>query len=132
MPPTNISAKTSGKSDPNAMPTIRVSDVELFYQESGHGPETIVFSHGLLMDHSMFAAQRAALESRYRVIAYDHRAQGQSPDAGHGYDMDTLTQDAAALVRALNAAPCHFAGLHLPFAGFDLVLILIRVNSCIF
>ena len=29
------------------MPTIRVSDVELFYQESGHGPETIVFSHGL-------------------------------------------------------------------------------------
>ena len=103
------------------MPTIRVSDVELFYQESGHGPETLVFSHGLLMDHSMFAAQGSALESRYRVIAYDHRGQGQSPDPGHGYDMDTLTQDAAALVRALNAAPCHFAGLSMGgFVGMRL------------
>lgn len=55
------------------MPTIKVNGVELFYKESGGGPETIVFSHGLLMDHTMFEFQRAAFESRYRVIAYDHR-----------------------------------------------------------
>lgn len=93
------------------MPYIKVNGVDLFYQESGNGPETIVFSHGLLMDHSMFAAQRAAFESHYRVIAYDHRGQGQSQDPGTGYDMDTLSEDAAALIQALDAAPCHFAGL---------------------
>jgi len=105
------------------VPTVRVNGVELFYKETGGGPETIVFSHGLLMDHSMFEAQRTALENtgRYRVIAYDHRGQGQSEDPGRGYDMDTLMDDAAALIQALNAAPCHFVGLSMGgFVGMRL------------
>ena len=89
------------------MPTILVNGVNLFYKESGSGPETIVFSHGFLMDHSMFEPQRAVFEKQYRVIAYDHRAQGLSDDPGYGtagshspdrqfgYDMDTLADDAA-------------------------------------
>ncbi|HMF90231.1 MAG TPA: alpha/beta hydrolase [Candidatus Angelobacter sp.] len=97
------------------MPKVKINGVELFYKESGSGRETIVFSHGLLMDHSMFEGQRAAFEGRYRVIAYDHRGQGQSRnadnDAGQVLDMETLTGDAAALIQALDAAPCHFAGL---------------------
>ncbi len=98
------------------MPKVKINGVELFYKESGGGPETIVFSHGLLMDHSMFEAQRAAFEGRYRVIAYDHRGQGQSQIPSNGAsrnkrDMETLTTDAAALIQALDAAPCHFAGL---------------------
>src|SRR3954470_22094321 len=103
------------------MPTIQVNGVNLFYKESGSGTETIVFSHGLLMDHTMFEPQRAAFEKQYRVIAYDHRGQGQSQDPGRGYDMDTLAEDAAALVRTLKAAPCHFAGLSMGgFAGMRL------------
>jgi pimeloyl-ACP methyl ester carboxylesterase len=103
------------------MPTIHVNGVELFYKESGKGRETIVFSHGLLMDHAMFEPQRAAFEKQYRVIAYDHRAQGQSQDPGQGYDMDTLADDAAALITALNASPCHFAGLSMGgFVGMRL------------
>src|ERR1051326_2318606 len=93
------------------MSTIRVNGVNLFYKESGSGPETIVFSHGLLMDHTMFEPQRAAFEKDYRVVAYDHRAQGLSEDPGRGYDMSTLADDATMLIRALGAAPCHFAGL---------------------
>jgi 3-oxoadipate enol-lactonase len=100
------------------MPTILVNGVNLFYKESGSGPETIVFSHGLLMDHTMFEPQRAVFEKQYRVIAYDHRAQGQSEDIGRGYDMSTIADDAALLIRALEAAPCHFAGLSMGgFAG---------------
>jgi pimeloyl-ACP methyl ester carboxylesterase len=103
------------------MPTIHANGVELFYKESGSGPETIVFSHGLLMDHGMFEPQRAVFEKQYRVIAYDHRAQGQSQDPGQGYDMDSLAHDAAALITALNAAPCHFAGLSMGgFVGMRL------------
>lgn len=103
------------------MPRVRVNGVELFYEESGRGPEPIVFSHGLLMDHSMFEPQRAAFESQYRIIAYDHRAQGQSQDPGSGYDMETLANDAAALIEDLHAAPCHFAGLSMGgFVGMRL------------
>jgi pimeloyl-ACP methyl ester carboxylesterase len=100
------------------MPTIKVNGVNLFYKESGSGPETIVFSHGLLMDHSMFEAQRAVFEKQYRVIAYDHRAQGQSEDIGRGYDMSSIADDATMLIRSLKAAPCHFVGLSMGgFAG---------------
>ena len=100
------------------MPVLKVNGVHLFYKESGSGPETIVFSHGLLMDHTMFEPQRAVFERQYRVIAYDHRAQGQSEDIGRGYDMSTIADDAALLIRALKAAPCHFAGLSMGgFAG---------------
>jgi 3-oxoadipate enol-lactonase len=103
------------------MPSIKVNGVELFYKESGSGPEAIVFSHGLLMDHTMFEHQRAAFDSRYRVIAYDHRGQGQSADPGSGYDMDTVAQDAADLIKSLHAAPCHFAGLSMGgFVGMRL------------
>ena len=103
------------------MSIITINGAELFYKESGSGPETIVFSHGLLMDHSMFEDQRRAFEGQYRVIAYDHRGQGQSQDTGSGYDMDSLTEDAAALVRGLKAAPCHFAGLSMGgFVGLRL------------
>ena len=35
------------------VPKVKVNGVELFYKESGRGPETVIFSHGLLMDHSM-------------------------------------------------------------------------------
>lgn len=93
------------------MPTITVNGVRLHYEETGAGPETIVFAHGLLWSGWMFGPQVAALKSRYRCITYDHRGQGQSEVAATGYDMDTLTEDAAALIRALGAAPCHFAGL---------------------
>jgi pimeloyl-ACP methyl ester carboxylesterase len=105
------------------VPKVKINGVELFYKESGSGPESIVFSHGLLMDHSMFEAQRAAFEGRYRVIAYDHRGQGQSrdPGAGNHKDMETLTTDAASLIQALDAAPCHFAGLSMGgFVGMRL------------
>ncbi|HKD80814.1 MAG TPA: alpha/beta hydrolase [Candidatus Angelobacter sp.] len=103
------------------MPTIPINGVNLFYEESGSGPETIVFSHGFLMDHTMFEPERAAFEKQYRVIAYDHRAQGQSEDPGRGYDMSTVTDDAAILIRTLKAAPCHFVGLSMGgFVGMRL------------
>lgn len=103
------------------MATVKVNGVELFYRETGRGSEALVFSHGLLMDHSMFEPQRAVLETHFRVIAYDHRGQGQSHDAGVSQDMDTLAADAAGLVQALNAAPCHFAGLSMGgFVGLRL------------
>lgn len=93
------------------MPIIRVNGAGLHYEEHGTGPETIVFAHGLLWSCRMFDDQVAALKDRYRCIAFDFRGQGKSEVTRDGYDMETLYEDAAALIEALDCAPCHFVGL---------------------
>ena len=93
------------------MPRIRVNGAERYYEEQGSGPETIFFSHGLLWSGRMFDEQIAMLKERYRCVAFDHRGQGQSEVTRDGYDMETLYEDAAALIEALGGAPCHFLGL---------------------
>jgi 3-oxoadipate enol-lactonase len=93
------------------MPHIKVNGCNLYYEDTGAGKETIVLAHGLLWSGKMFAAQVAHLKNRYRVITYDHRGQGQSEVTAAGYDMDSLAEDEAGLIKALSLAPCHVAGL---------------------
>lgn len=103
------------------MPTLRVNGATLGYTDEGAGPETVVFAHGLLWDGRMFDAQVAALRNRFRCITFDFRGQGRSEVTPGGYDMDTLSDDAAALIEALGAAPCHFVGLSMGgFVGMRL------------
>lgn len=105
------------------MPTINVNNAEIYYEEHGAGAETIVFAHGLLWSGEMFAAQVAALKNLYRVVTFDFRGQGKSEVTRDGYDMDTLSVDAAALIEKLNCAPCHFAGLSMGgFIGMRLAI----------
>lgn len=92
------------------MPIIQVNGANIWYEESGSGSETIVFSHGLLWSGYMFRAQVAYLKDRYRIITYDHRGQGKSP-GNEPYDMDTLSLDAIALIEELSDKPVHFMGL---------------------
>src|SRR5213078_2875597 len=104
------------------MPKLSVNGVELHYEDSGSGPP-VVFSHGLLWSGRMYAAQVATLADRHRCITYDHRGQGQSPVSPTAYDMDTLAEDAAALIEKLGALPCHFVGLSMGgFVGLRLAI----------
>jgi pimeloyl-ACP methyl ester carboxylesterase len=105
------------------MPDIDVNDTRLYYEIHGDGRETIVFSHGLLMNAGMFSAQVQVLKQRYRCITYDHRGQGRSAVPDSGYDMDNVTRDAASLIRSLGAWPCHFVGLSMGgFVGMRLAI----------
>lgn len=73
------------------------------------------------MSGAMFDAQVAHFQGRYRCITFDYRGQGQSGVTAGGYDIETLTADAAALVRHLGVAPCHFVGLSMGgFVGMRL------------
>ena len=102
------------------MPYLSLPSLNLYYEEVGSGTETLVFSHGLLWSHRMFEAQVAELSKTYRVIAYDHRGQGKSEVKGP-YDMDTVAEDAAALIRNLVGGPVHFIGLSMGgFVGMRL------------
>jgi 3-oxoadipate enol-lactonase len=93
------------------MSYVEVNGVRLFYTDHGRGPETVVFSHGFVMNHRMFDHQVKALSANYRVIAFDHRCHGQSDIVREPFGMYDLVDDAAALLRALNLGPVHFAGM---------------------
>lgn len=103
------------------MPFINVNGAKLHYTDSGGDGEVILFSHGLLMSGEMYEAQIAHFSPKYRCIAYDHRGQGRSEVTKGGYDMDTIAEDGAALIRALGLAPVHFVGLSMGgFVGMRL------------
>lgn len=105
------------------MPGIRVNGVSLHYEEQGSSGETIIFVHGLLMNHHMFDAQIDALKATYRCVAFDLRGQGASEVTRSGYDMDNLTKDTAELIETLDCGPCHFVGLSMGgFIGMRLAI----------
>jgi pimeloyl-ACP methyl ester carboxylesterase len=106
------------------MPTSRleVKGISLHVEDTGGELPAIVFSHGLLLSTRLWDAQVAALRSRYRCIAYDHRGQGQSTvPRERSIDMDACAEDAASLIERLGVAPCHFVGLSMGgFVGMRL------------
>ena len=96
------------------MPNIQINDTNLYYEDSAPDDEqkpVLVFAHGLLWSTRLYDKQVAYFKKDYRCIAFDFRGQGQSEITKDGYDMDTLTEDAIALIDALNIDKCHFIGL---------------------
>lgn len=96
------------------MPIITVNNADIYYEDSA--PEDVqkpvmVFAHGLLWSTRMYDKQVEYFKKDYRCIAFDFRGQGQSQITKSGYDMDTLTEDALALLEVLNITKCHFVGL---------------------
>lgn len=93
------------------MPHIMVNRARLYYEEHGHGSQTVILAHGLLWSGQMFAQQVDVLQQRYRCITFDWRGQGQSEVTRAGYDMETLYADTLALIDALGIVACQFIGL---------------------
>ncbi|MCH7408265.1 alpha/beta hydrolase [Belliella sp. DSM 111904] len=103
------------------MPSLKVNQVEIFYTDSGEGKYTVVLSHGLLWSHKVFDKQVEVLKNNYRVIAFDHRGQGQSTISKEAFDIDDLTEDARVLIQELVGKPVHFVGLSMGgFVGMRL------------
>ena len=94
------------------MPNINVNGTTLFYSDDGpKNAPVLVLSHSLFFDHKMFVHQIEQLSKTIRIISYDDRDQGQSARSELvSVDMDTHTNDAIALIEALELAPCFFAG----------------------
>jgi 3-oxoadipate enol-lactonase len=79
---------------------------------SGKAPRhTVVLSHALGCDLTMWDSLANQLAADCRVIAYDHRGHGSS-DAPEGlYAMADLADDAARLLRELDTGPVVWVGL---------------------
>jgi 3-oxoadipate enol-lactonase len=75
----------------------------------GDGP-VVVFSHGFLMNHTMFAAQLAALRDAYRVVTWDERGHGEAEHDGVWSFWDSA-DDVLALLDHLGIEQAVLAGM---------------------
>lgn len=74
----------------------------LFYEDWGQGAP-VVFVASWALNADMWEYQVPALvEQGLRCIVYDRRGHGRSDRTGHGYDIDTLADDLAALITHLD------------------------------
>jgi 3-oxoadipate enol-lactonase len=67
-----------GRRKVSVMPFADVNGQHLYYADSGGDRPPVIFSHGFLMDHEMFAPQVAALSDSFRCITWDERGFGQT------------------------------------------------------
>lgn len=93
------------------MPHLELADTRLYYEETGSGPETIVFSSSYLLDHAHFAPQIDVLREGYRIIAYDHRGHLQSSPIERPTTMQAIVDDGIAIVEKVAQRPVHWVGL---------------------
>ncbi|HUH87998.1 MAG TPA: 3-oxoadipate enol-lactonase [Pusillimonas sp.] len=78
---------------------------------NGAPRHTIVLSHALGCDLSMWDALANTLAADNDVVAYDHRGHGGSDAPATLYTMEELAQDASRLVRELGGGPVVWIGL---------------------
>jgi pimeloyl-ACP methyl ester carboxylesterase len=97
-------------SSEEAMPFADVNSQHIYFEDSGGSGAAVIFSHGYLMDHEMFAPQVSALAGQFRCITWDERGFGQTEVEGAFTYWDSA-DDALALLTHLNIESAFFVGM---------------------
>lgn len=82
----------------------------IHYVEQGVGP-AVVFAHGFVMDHTMFAPQFEDLPDDHRCVAWDMRGHGQSDCPPGPWTMQDTVVDLIQFIEGTDTAPCHLVGM---------------------
>ncbi len=91
---------------------ISTNGITTNYELTGnpHG-DVVVLSHSLGSSLIMWNPQISLLETDFRVLRYDTRGHGESATPPGSYSMDTLVDDAIALLDELAITKIHWVGL---------------------
>lgn len=92
------------------MKKVTIQGVDYAYLEMGQG-STIVFAHGLFVDHSIFDPQIAILQHHYHCISVDLPGHGQSSYHTREWTLDDLTVEIAEFLFHLELEKVVFVGL---------------------
>lgn len=88
-----------------------INGQRIHYTDSGGDGPAVVFSHGFLMDGSMFDAQVAALTPEFRMITWDERGFGATEFDEKPFTYWDSAKDALALCDHLGIDRAVFAGM---------------------
>jgi 3-oxoadipate enol-lactonase len=92
------------------VPFVELPDVKVRYEVRGDAERTVVFSHGFLMDHSMFDAQVDALSGAFRCVTWDQRGHGETTATGPFTYWDSA-RDLIAVLDHLEVADAALVGM---------------------
>jgi pimeloyl-ACP methyl ester carboxylesterase len=92
------------------MPFADVNGQHIYFEDSAGSGPPVIFSHGFLMDHEMFAPQVEALSDEFRCITWDERGFGQTPVTGHFSYWDSAA-DCLALLNHLGIEQAVLGGM---------------------
>jgi 3-oxoadipate enol-lactonase len=76
-----------------------INGQQIYYEDTGSDLPALVFSHGMLMDHEMFAPQLERLGGQYRIVTWDQRSHGLTVEVT---EQHTLWDSAADLIGLLD------------------------------
>jgi 3-oxoadipate enol-lactonase len=93
------------------MPHLSANGQMLYFEDQGKGSIPLVFSHGLLMDHEMFAPQVAALSQTSRCVSWDQRGHGQTREDGEPFSYWDSAADCRAILDHLGIEKAVLVGL---------------------
>ena len=92
------------------MPIADLNGNKVYYEVTGDGPETILFSHGAFLDHTMWQPVVDALSGEFRCITWDERGHGMSECNGP-FDYYDLASDALGLLEVAGVDSAVLVGM---------------------
>jgi pimeloyl-ACP methyl ester carboxylesterase len=92
------------------MPFKDIGHNRLYYEDTGTAGPAVIFSHGFVLDRTLFARQIAELRGRYRCIAWDQRGHGMST-CTQSFSLWDGARDCLALMDALEIEQAVLVGL---------------------
>lgn len=92
------------------MAFIERNDAHIYLEDSGGQGPAVLFSHGVLMDHEMFAGQVQGLAGEFRCVSWDQRGHGQTDQSGSWTYWDSA-QDALAILDHLEIDHAFLVGM---------------------
>ena len=74
------------------MPYFKTELCNYFFQEKGSG-KTLIFAHGLFVDHTIFSHQFEHLSKSYNCISFDMPGHGKSSYGENGWTLDEIANN---------------------------------------
>jgi 3-oxoadipate enol-lactonase len=92
------------------MPTAKLGDIEMYYEENGSGEAVLLVPASWWPSDTWNVGVVPFLSKRFRTIVFDCRGTGRSSKPNDGYTVQQFAQDAVALLSHLKISRCHLVG----------------------
>ena len=91
------------------MPTVRVNDIDMYYERSGSG-ETLILISGFTADCYTWGKFATFMRRNFDVIVFDNRGAGRTSAPDIPYTIEQMAADTIGLARELGVERAHLVG----------------------